>query len=68
MAARNPLYKTPEIALINAGRCAGSLGENKQAEAFFKRALAVSPNNPEAALEPVAAVVQGRSAAPKHAR
>jgi len=50
MAARNPLYKSPEIALINAGRCAGSLGENKQAEVFFKRALGVSPNNPLAAL------------------
>ena len=30
LAASNPLYKTPEIALINAGRCAGSLGENQQ--------------------------------------
>ena len=49
-AARNPLYKSPEIALINAGRCAGSLGENVQAEMFFKRALGVSPNNPLAAL------------------
>ena len=50
MAANNPLYKSPEIALINAGRCAGSLGENKQAEVFFKRALSISPNNPQAAL------------------
>ena len=49
LAARNPLYRTPEIALINAGRCAGSLGENQRAEAFFKRALSVSPNNPQAA-------------------
>ncbi len=49
-AVSNPLYKTPEIALINAGRCAGSLGESKQAEAFFRRALVVSPNNPEASL------------------
>ncbi len=48
-AVNNPLYKTPEIALINAGRCSGSLGENQQAEQYFKRALAVSPNNPEAA-------------------
>ena len=63
MAARNPLYKTPEIALINAGRCAGSLGENAQAEAFFKRALAASPNNPEAALSLVPAELQGRAIA-----
>jgi type IV pilus assembly protein PilF len=49
LAARNPLYKTPEIALINAGRCAESLGEDKQAESFFRRALSLSPNNPQAA-------------------
>lgn len=49
MAAGDPLYKTPEIALINAGRCAGSLGETQRAEAFFRRALSLSPNNPQAA-------------------
>ncbi len=49
MAARNPLYKSPEIALINAGRCASSLGEKQRAEAFFKRALSLSPGNPQAA-------------------
>jgi type IV pilus assembly protein PilF len=49
MAVKNPLYKTPEIALINAGRCAGSLGENQRAESFFRRALNVSPNNAQAA-------------------
>ncbi|MEO8345584.1 MAG: type IV pilus biogenesis/stability protein PilW [Betaproteobacteria bacterium] len=48
-AISNPLYKTPEIALINAGRCAGSLGETQRAEQFFRRALNVSPSNPEAA-------------------
>src|SRR4030095_5930250 len=48
-AASNPLYKTPEIALINAGRCATSLGENARAETYFKRALSLSPNNPQAA-------------------
>ncbi len=48
-AASNPLYKTPEIALINAGRCSESLGDNARAEAYFKRALSLSPNNPQAA-------------------
>lgn len=48
-AGRNPLYKTPEIALINAGKCSGSIGENKRAEEFFRRALSVAPNNPDAA-------------------
>ena len=48
-AVRNPLYKTPDIALINAGRCAASIGENKQAETFYRRALSISPNNTTAA-------------------
>ena len=27
IAMRNPLYKTPEIALVNAGRCSASIGD-----------------------------------------
>ena len=42
-AARNPLYKTPEIPLLNAGRCSVSIGDTAQAEAYFKRALAAAP-------------------------
>lgn len=48
-AVRNPLYRTPEIALVNAGRCSASLGDTAAAEQFFKRALAVAPGNPTAA-------------------
>jgi type IV pilus assembly protein PilF len=48
-AVANPLYKTPDIALINAGRCSASIGENQKAEQFLRRALNVSPNNPQAA-------------------
>ena len=48
-AIGNPLYKTPEFALINAGRCSDSLGETQTAEQYFRRALNVSPNNPDAA-------------------
>lgn len=48
-AIRNPLYKTPEIALINAGRCSVSIGDIANAEVYFKRALAASPNHPNAA-------------------
>jgi type IV pilus assembly protein PilF len=48
-AIRNPLYKTPEIALVNAGRCSASFGDTVAAEQYFKRALAVSPGNPNAA-------------------
>jgi type IV pilus assembly protein PilF len=47
-AIRNPLYKTPEIALINAGKCSSSIGDNATAEAYFKRAFTTSPNNPDA--------------------
>jgi type IV pilus assembly protein PilF len=47
-AVRNPLYKTPEIALVNAGRCSVSLGDVAAAEQYFRRALAVSPGNPNA--------------------
>jgi type IV pilus assembly protein PilF len=48
-AIRDPLYKTPQIALVNAGKCSVSLGDIANAEAYFKRALAASPNNPNAA-------------------
>jgi type IV pilus assembly protein PilF len=48
-AIRNPLYKTPEIALINAGKCSVSIGDIANAEIYFKRALSASPNNPNAA-------------------
>jgi type IV pilus assembly protein PilF len=48
LAVRNPLYRTPEIALINAGKCSGSIGETQRAEEFFRRALSVAPNNPDA--------------------
>jgi type IV pilus assembly protein PilF len=45
-AVRNPLYRTPEIALVNAGRCSTALGDTRAAEGYFKRALAAQPGNP----------------------
>jgi type IV pilus assembly protein PilF len=48
-AIRNPLYKTPEIALINAGKCSVTLGDTAKAETYFRQAMTVSPNNPVAA-------------------
>ena len=48
MALANPLYKTPEIALINAGRCSIALGDLAGADSFFRRAQAAAPNNPQA--------------------
>ena len=48
-AIRNPLYKTPEVAFINAAGCSASIGEMRNAETYYRRALAVSANNPAAA-------------------
>jgi type IV pilus assembly protein PilF len=49
-AVRNPLYKTPEVALVNAGRCAQAAGDDAAAESYFRRALATQPGNPLASL------------------
>jgi type IV pilus assembly protein PilF len=49
--ARNPIYPTPEVALLNAGVCVGSAGDVVDAERYFKRALAIRPNMPEALLQ-----------------
>lgn len=44
-AVANPLYRTPEIALVNAGRCAQAIGDARAAEGYFRRALAAQPGN-----------------------
>jgi type IV pilus assembly protein PilF len=49
MALRNPLYKTPEVALINAARCSAEFGDIANAESYYRRALARSPTNAPAA-------------------
>jgi type IV pilus assembly protein PilF len=49
--ARNPLYQTPQVALVNAGVCVGSKGDTAGAERYFDRALAIRPNMPEALLQ-----------------
>jgi type IV pilus assembly protein PilF len=46
---KDPLYRTPEIALINAGKCSAALGQTKNAEDYLRRALGASPGNPTAA-------------------
>ncbi len=48
-AASDPLYKTPEVALTNAGKCSVLLGNTAQAEAYFRRALSLKPQDPNAA-------------------
>jgi type IV pilus assembly protein PilF len=47
-AATNPLYRTPEIAFVNAGNCARGSGDLKLAEENFRRAIAVRPKFGEA--------------------
>jgi type IV pilus assembly protein PilF len=47
-AAANPLYKTPEIAFLNAGNCARGAGDLKRAENNYRRALGVKPRFGEA--------------------
>jgi type IV pilus assembly protein PilF len=49
--ARSPLYRTPEVALVNAGVCMRSTGDMVDAEKHFNQALAVHPNMPEALLQ-----------------
>lgn len=38
-AAVNPLYRTPEVAYSNAGRCARADGRPQDAEKYFRKAL-----------------------------
>ena len=44
-AVRDPLYKTPEVAFINAGKCTLALGDSKKADEYFRRALTAAPSN-----------------------
>ena len=50
-AARNPVYRTPEVAFTNAGVCARSAKDAAKAEAYFRQALAVRPTFPDALLQ-----------------
>jgi type IV pilus assembly protein PilF len=49
--ARDPLYQTPEVALVNAGVCVRGTGDMVDAERYFNRALVIRPNLPEALLQ-----------------
>ncbi len=50
-ALQNPLYKTPEVALTNAGICASRNGETEKAEAYLRKALARNSRLPLALLK-----------------
>lgn len=47
-AVKDPLYRTPEIAFLNAGLCSRRTGNNQEAEKFLQRALIVQPNMQQA--------------------
>jgi type IV pilus assembly protein PilF len=45
LALKNPFYRTPDMALVNAGRCAAKMGDRRSAEDYFQKALKVAPAN-----------------------
>jgi type IV pilus assembly protein PilF len=50
-AATSPLYRTPDVAYTNAGRCARANQRTQEAEQYFRRALATNPKQPDALLQ-----------------
>lgn len=50
-AAGNPLYRTPEVAYLNAGNCALNAGDIDRAGENYRRALKVSPRFGQALLQ-----------------
>lgn len=50
-AATNPLYRTPEVAYLNAANCARNGGDMKGAETNLRKSLAVRPKFSEALLQ-----------------
>ena len=58
-AIADPFYKTPEVALSNAGICAKDGGRLEQAESYLRDALARKPNY-AGALLPMASVLFAR--------
>ena len=47
-AVKNPLYRTPENSYVNAGACARRMGDETAAENYFRQALRLRPNQPQA--------------------
>jgi len=50
-AAKQPFYKTPEVAYNNAGLCALEVPDQVKAEEYFRNALQVNPRMPDALYE-----------------
>ena len=49
-AVKDPLYRTPDLALVNAGKCLDRVGDAAGAENYFQKAMRYSRNNPQAML------------------
>lgn len=49
-ALKDPLYRTPGRAFLNAGICSRNIGNNKDAQEFLQRALIAQPGMPQALL------------------
>src|ERR1700754_667286 len=47
-ALADPFYETPDLALTNAGTCLLQSQDYDSAEAYFRKAVARNPNNPDA--------------------
>jgi type IV pilus assembly protein PilF len=47
-ALKNPLYTTPENTYTNTGICLHMQGNDEKAEQWFRKALALQPNQPQA--------------------
>jgi type IV pilus assembly protein PilF len=58
-AAGSALYRTPDVAYGNAGRCARSDGRPKDAEQYFRQALKINPKQSDA-LWQMAEIAQGQ--------
>ncbi|TVQ41992.1 MAG: type IV pilus biogenesis/stability protein PilW [Wenzhouxiangella sp.] len=48
LATEDPFYNTPEVAWTNAGACARRSGDIEKANGYFRVALEIDPNFPDA--------------------
>lgn len=46
-AVKDPLYQQPQKPLNNAGICSRRIGDDVQAEEYFRRALRLAPDDPQ---------------------
>lgn len=51
IAAKDPLYTTPEKAYLNAGVCSRKAGQTQEAMIYLQRALILQPGMPDALAE-----------------